>query len=276
VTGEIQRAPSGKRAGNAMRPAGSGLSGKRVVVTRAQHQAAELTHLLQQAGAVPLLYPCLAIAPPEDASRLDETLRDAAAGGFDRLVLTSANTVRILAGRLAALELSLGGLPAATVGPRTAEAAETMLGVNVTLVASDHVAESLAEEMAPAAGERLLLPQSAIARSVLADRLRAAGARVTVAEAYRTVLGQGGEPVPALLAAGTIDVITFTSSSTVANFLRRLEQEGGQRQHLTGVCLAAIGPVTADTMGKVALTVDVMPGEYTLAGLIAALENYFA
>jgi uroporphyrinogen-III synthase len=257
-------------------PARVGLAGKQVVVTRAAHQAAEMTDLLRQAGATPVLYPCLAINPPEDTGPLDAALRAAATGGYDRLVITSANTVHILAERLAALELSLSGLASAAVGPKSAKAAEELLGVNVTLVANEHVAESLAEEMSPASGERLLLPQSALARPLLAGRLRAAGALVDAVEAYDTGLGQGGQPVPALLAGGKIDAITFTSSSTVTNFLERLEREGGQRDRLAWVCLAAIGPVTAATMTEANLPVDVMPVEYTLAGLVNALEAYFA
>jgi uroporphyrinogen-III synthase len=245
-------------------------------VTRAAHQAAEAVNLLRQAGATPLLYPCLVIQPPEDTRELDTALTGAAGGDYDRLLLTSANTVHILAERLAILGLSLAGLPAAAVGPKTAEAAQALLGVNVALVAQEHVAESLADELSPAAGERLLLPQSAIARPILAQRLRQAGAQVTLVQAYHTGLGQGGDPVAALLASGNIDAITFTSSSTVTNFLKRLEVEGGQRRQLDGVCLVAIGPVTAATMAEAGLAVDVMPADYTLAGLVGALETYFA
>jgi uroporphyrinogen-III synthase len=120
-----------------------------------------------------------------------------------------------------------------------------------------------------------LLPQSAIARPVLADSLAAAGARLTVVEAYRTGLGWGGDPLPALLAEDKIDAITFTSSSTVANFLERLRAEGGDQGDLAGVCLAAIGPVTAEAMVRVDLSADVVPDDYTLPGLVAALEAYF-
>ena len=273
--GETLRPQSSDLPGRLARQTGSGLAGKRVVVTRAAHQAAEMTDLLRQAGAIPLLYPCLAITPPEDAGPLDAALRIAATGGYHRLLLTSANTVHILAERLVALELSLAGLAAAAVGPKTAQAAEALLGVEVTLVAGKHVAESLAEDLSPASGERLLLPQSALARPLLAERLRADGAQVDVVEAYDTGLGQGGDPVPALLGDGQIDAITFTSSSTVTNFLKRLEQEGGQRDQLAWVCLAAIGPVTAATMTEAHLPVDVMPAEYTLAGLVGALKAYF-
>jgi uroporphyrinogen-III synthase len=145
----------------------------------------------------------------------------------------------------------------------------------VQLVAAEHVAEALAATIAPAPGQRILLPQSAIARPVLADLLRAAGADVTVVEVYRTVLGQGGEAVPAMLAAGQIEILTFTSSSTAANFLKRLGNEGGDRRDLAGLCLAAIGPITANTMVELGMTADVVPDNYTLSGLVTALEEYF-
>lgn len=256
------------------KPAG-GLAGKRVVVTRAPHQAAEMADLLRQAGVLPVLYPCLAIEPPDDPAPLDTALKDAAAGYYDRLVLTSANTVFILAQRLATLELTLRDLPTAAVGPKTAAVAREQLGVDVQLVAKEHVAEALAQEMSLSPGERLLLPQSAIARPVLAGSLKAAGAQVTVVDAYQTVLGWGGDPVPAMLANEEIAAITFTSSSTVSNFLKRLQREGGDQRHLAGVCLAAVGPVTADTMSRLDLPVDVVPDDYTLPALVAALEAYF-
>jgi len=261
-----------------IRPAAGspGLAGKRVVVTRAPHQAPEMAELLHQAGATPILYPCLAIEPPEDLDALDAALKGAAAGEYDRLVLTSINTILILAQRLAALALSLPGLPVAAIGPKTAAAAETMLHLEVSVVAEEYVAEALAAALAPAPGERFLLPQSAIARPVLAGLLRAAGARVTAVDAYQTGLGQGGEAVPVMLAGGQIDSLTFTSSSTVTNFLERLANEGGDRRDLSGVCLAAIGPVTAATMAGLDLPADVVPADYTLSGLVTALEAYFA
>ncbi|UCG23097.1 MAG: uroporphyrinogen-III synthase [Chloroflexota bacterium] len=264
-----------RRPDDGLRPSATGLAGKRVVVTRAPHQAAELAALLREAGATPVLYPCLAIEPPEDLRPLDVALNRAAAGDFDDLVLTSANTVHILAQRLQALGISLPALPVAAVGPKTAAAAEALLGVEVKLVAGDHVAEALAATIAAAPGQRILLPQSAIARPALADLLRATGAEVTVVAAYQTVLGQGGEAVPAMLANGQIEILTFTSSSTAVNFLKRLENEGGDRRDLAGLCLAAIGPVTAGTMAELGMPADVVPASYTLSGLITALEDYF-
>jgi uroporphyrinogen-III synthase len=275
VKTEQRSLPSAFAPGGAIHVTAAGLVDKRVVVTRSAHQAAEMADLLRQAGATPLLYPCLAIRPPEDLEALDGVLKHAAAGAYDRLVLTSANTVLVLAQRLAALNISLHDLPAAAIGPATAKMAETMLGIKVNSVAREHVAEALAEEVAPAPGERLLLPQSAIARPVLADLLHTAGAQVTIVAAYRTSLGQGGDPVPALLVNKVIDALTFTSSSTVSNFLIRLENEGGHRRDLAGVCLAAIGPVTAAAMAELSLPADIVPADYTLPGLITALDRYF-
>ncbi len=253
-----------------------GLVGKKIVVTRAPHQAGEMVALLQEYGSEAVVYPCIAIAPPEDLRPLDEALQAAAQGRFDWLVITSANTAMILADRLKALGLSLNALPVATVGPKTADAVREGLRLDVAVVAEKHLAEGLAEALQPVAGQRVLLPQSEIARPALADMFRVAGAEVTVLNAYRTIIGQGGDPVPQLLADGRIDAITFTSSSTVRNFLQRLEGEGGRRSDLEGVCLAAIGPIAAQTMQDNQLPVAVMPDEYTLPALIATLETYFA
>jgi uroporphyrinogen-III synthase len=191
------------------------------------------------------------------------------------LVVTSANTAWALAQRLAALDLSLAALRVAAIGPQTAVAVRESLHLEVEIVAGKHVAEGLADALQPVAGKRLFLPQSDIARPVLVQLLSEAGAKVTAVDAYQTVLGRGGDDVSQLLAEGKVDAITFTSSSTVRNFLTRLEREGGQREDLLNICLAAIGPVTAKTMAEVELSLAVVPETYTLAGLIAALNTYF-
>jgi uroporphyrinogen-III synthase len=253
----------------------SGLSGRRIVVTRASHQAAGMIDLLRRYGARPLLYPCIDIAPPADGTRLDDALKQAAKGYFDWLVVTSANTVSILAQRLATLGLALVELPVAAVGPQTAQAVEDELGLDVQIVAEKHVAEGLAAAFPSVRGCRIFLPQSEIARPVLAEALLDAGAQVTAVDAYRTLIGQGGDAVPELLADNQVDAITFTSSSTVRHFLERLTREGGRRQDLQGVCLAAIGPITAKTMEENGLLVSVVPVEYTLPALVDALGSYF-
>ena len=122
---------------------------------------------------------------------------------------------------------------------------------------------------------RIFLPQGDLAPPILAETLRAVGAHVTTVTAYRTTMGQGGVALPQLLINRQVDVITFTSSSTVTNFLRRLEIENGASVALTGVCLACIGPITWRTAQKHGLSVEVMAACQTLTGLVEELEAYF-
>ncbi len=251
------------------------LAGRRVVVTRAPHQSAGLAALLEERGAIPLLYPCIQVVPPADPSALDQALEGAVAGRYEWLVITSANTARIMAGRPAGNRLGKAGLQVAAIGPKTAEAVRNYLRIDVDAVAREHVAESLAAGLKLSPGDRVLLPQSIIARPVLAEALRAGGAEVTVVDAYQTILGQGGVDVPAYLEAGQLDAVTFTSPSTVNGFLSRLASEGGRPASLQGVCLAAIGPVTAGAMEKLGLAVGAMPDEYTVKAMVEALASYF-
>ncbi len=256
-------------------PVKADLSGRKIVVTRPPHQAIELQSLLVESGAEALIYPCIDIALPEELGLLDAALQDAADGLFDWLIFTSANTVRIVAQQVEALNLELTGIRTAVIGPKTSAVVEELLGLEVELVAQNYTAEGLARALQPVAGLRFLLPQSEIARPVLAQALRDHGAEVTTIVAYRTVLGQGGADVPGLLATKEIDAITFSSSSTVRNFLARLENEGGSRAHLEGVCLAAIGPITAATMATLDLPVTLASEEFTLPSLVMSLDAYF-
>ncbi len=263
-----------------MSAARSALAGKRIVVTRAANQADELDDLLRSRGAEPLSYPCIAIAPPADTGSLDAALRGLVSGEFAWLVLTSRNTVAVLAERLKALELTLHNLrqvSLAAVGTSTAEAAERELGWRAELVPGEFVAAALAAALVERlrSGDRVLLCQADIARPVLADALRAAGADVTSVVAYRTVTGSGGIDLPALLAAGHVDAITFTSASTVRSLLQRLAAEGGRPADLADVCIACLGPITADAARKLGMTVHVLPVEHTIPALVEALEAHF-
>ncbi|MCB0055976.1 MAG: uroporphyrinogen-III synthase [Caldilinea sp.] len=266
----------------------NGLRGRRVVVTQAEHQAPALIGLLEARGATALPYPCIAIVPPADIAPLDECLQRLAGGAFDWLVLTSANGVRIVAERLDALAIApdrLDTLRIATVGAATAEAVQAELGLPVALVPDEQVAEGLAAALAAAMqpNARVLLPQAELARSILAEQLATAGARVTQVVAYRTVRGTGGVDLPALLAAGAVDAVTLTSSSTFRNLLARLASPGSPSPSsallpgdlLSGVCLACIGPVTAETVRAAGFDAAVVAADQSLEGLVAALEAYF-
>ncbi|MFC1960988.1 uroporphyrinogen-III synthase [Chloroflexota bacterium] len=255
------------------------LAGRRIVNTRAPHQAPDLDHLLETKGAQAIAYPCIDIVTPDPAPHLDEALRAAADGQYDWLILTSRNVAYAIVLRLAVLGLAsnaLAGIKTAVVGPSTAQLATELLGVVVTLMPEEHIAESLAAELELYTRARLFLPQSNLARPVLARRLSAAGLTVTTVTAYQTILGSGGDDVPTLLARQKVDAITFTSSSTVINFIQRLTAADITLDVLLGVCVACIGPVTAQTAREQGLTVQVVPVEYTLAGLVQALTDYFA
>ncbi|HHY56776.1 MAG TPA: uroporphyrinogen-III synthase [Chloroflexi bacterium] len=258
----------------------SSLAGRQIVVTQAAEQAPELAALLAQAGATPLLYPCLAIAPPADISPLDRALQLAARSGYDWLVLTSANAVRIVAARLAALEIApqqLASVRVATVGAATAAAVRAQLGLDVILTPAAEVAEGLAAALAATVqpGDRILLPQAARARDLLVQRLNAAGAAVTHVVAYETVRGSGGVDLSGLLAQRAVDAITLASSSAFTFLLDRLTQEGGDLAALHSVCLACIGPITARTVRDAGYTPAVVSKQQSLEGLVAALAEHF-
>jgi uroporphyrinogen-III synthase len=255
------------------------LVGKRVVNTRAVHQAKDLDQLLRQHGAIPLPYPCIAIAPPEDTNALDTALRALAAGAYTWMVLTSANTVRVLAQRLDSLGLTLQKEPTvmiAAVGTATAESARALLGLEANLMPAEFTAQALGNTLDLEAGTRVFLPQSAAARSTLAEELSKSGARVTAIDAYRTVLGSGGVELPALLDRHEVDAIVFASSSGVQNFVVRLAAEGGKPSNLGGVCIACIGPRTAETAQEHGLVVTIVPAVHTLEGVIEGLTGYYA
>src|ERR1700722_795695 len=165
------------------------LSGRRIVVTRAQRQSGGLRERLEKQGAEVLLLPTVEISPPESYETLDDALRDGKR--FAWLVVTSANAVRVLGERLTEIGLSsesLAHLHFAAVGPSTAEAMRT-LGLKVDVVPEQCVGEALADALKDRVrGQRVLLVRAAVARDVVPDALIAAGAQVTVADAYRTVI----------------------------------------------------------------------------------------
>ena len=254
------------------------LAGLRVAITRAPHQAEKQRRLLEEQGAQVFRYPTIAIVPPQDVRPLDAALKKAAAGEFDWLVLTSVNTIDMLADRMAAMKMkpnALKGLKVATVGSVTAEAAAKKLGVTVDLVPDTYTTDNLAAAL-NTPNARVLLPHSAIARPGLRESLRAAGAKVTTVDAYRNVVAKGGDPLPTLLWEGQVDAITFTSASTVSYFSKRLRAERGTLDMLDDVVVACIGPVTAEAARKCELCVSVVPEKHTIEGMVDSLAAHFA
>lgn len=242
------------------------LAGKQIVVTRAPHQADELADLLREQDAVPILYPCIDIAPPDDTAPLDAALRNLHA--YEWLILTSTNTVLALQQRIAVLGLTIDRtrLKVAAVGPKTAQAASDLLGMQVDEMPQDYRAESLASVMSVREMMKVLLPQSDRARDTLGNILSNVGADVTQVTAYQNIIGHGGADVPTKLERGEIDALTFTSSSTVENFLKRVAPH--DPKNLWAAC---IGPITAETAREHGFEQIVMPETYTLEQMVKTL-----
>ena len=256
------------------------LFGRRVVVTRPRAQAGALADLLEAEGAEVIPFPTIAIAPPADPAPLERAV--AAAGGYDWIVFTSANGVEAFFTRFAATRRDVRELEPvrlAAIGPETAAQLERRL-LRVAVAAEDYRAEGLVAALADEdmRGRRVLLPRAAGARPVLPEALRARGARVDEVVAYRAV--PPGEAdvagLTAALEAGAVDAVTFTSSSTVRNFVELLGRPAAARLAGDGgPAVACIGPVTAATARDLGLRVDVMPAAYTTAALAAALARHF-
>jgi uroporphyrinogen-III synthase/uroporphyrinogen III methyltransferase/synthase len=224
------------------------LAGRRVLVTRAAHQAGKLSEGLRALGAEPVEVPVLEIRAPASYGPLDGALRQL--DSYHWVILTSSNVVRALEERAAALGVPLtgrAGLRVAAVGKATAKAAADA-GLKADFVPESYVAESLAAGLLDrAAGTRMLLARAAVARDVIPDALRAAGAVVDVVDAYRNGMPEGApEELRAALARG-IDAATFTSSSS-ATHLKEAVEAAGLTWPLEGVRAVSIGPVSSQTL----------------------------
>jgi len=251
------------------------LAGRRVLVTRAAHQAGKLSDGLRALGAVPIEVPVLEIRPPASFDPLDGALKSLES--YDWLVLTSANTVRVLAERAAILGMELGkaaSLKVAAVGSATAKAAVDA-GFKVTFVPESYVAESLVLGLTGGvSGQRILLARAEIARDVVPDSLHHAGAVVDVVNAYRNALPEAApQQLRAALAEG-IDAATFTSSSS-ATHLAEAARESCIPWPFAGVPAVSIGPITSQTLRELGWEPAIEASPSDIPGLIAALVCFF-
>ncbi|MDE0235607.1 MAG: uroporphyrinogen-III C-methyltransferase [bacterium] len=244
------------------------LFGRRIVVTRAQSQATALAAELRQRGAEVIELPAIAFEPPEDLGRLVQAAAEV--GGYHWVVFTSPTGVARFFEHLRDAR-SLGGVQVAAIGPATA-AALTERNVVADLVAEQFVAEALLEalsdEVGPDGPGRVLIPRAETARDVLPNGLAAAGWEVDVVPAYRTVAPAVDPDAASLLADA--EVITFTSSSTVTNFVDAYGADAVPQM------VASIGPITSATARDRGLEVAIEAAEHTIHGLIAALEDFFS
>lgn len=255
------------------------LFGRRVLVTRSRDQAGELVDLLEAQGAEAIEVPLLSIVPPEDYGPLDRAC--ARAGEYDWIVFTSANGVNAFLDRLLAGPRDVRVLADArlcAVGPGTA-ARLTRLGLKVDLIPEDHRAEGVAAAMKALGGlegAHVLFPKADIARDVVPEQLRAAGAVVEEVVAYRTVAiePEGHLDIYRQLLDGRIDVVTFSSASAVRAFaaLYGDDQAADLLSHTT---VATIGPVTADAAARYRITPAIVPASSTMPALVDAIVAHF-
>jgi uroporphyrinogen III methyltransferase/synthase len=252
------------------------LFGKGVVITRPQEQAAEFAGLLRAQGARVIHFPVIKIIPADDRRDLDRAI--GAIGDYQWIIFTSANGVSHFFRRLRELGKDirdLKGIRICAIGPATGGAVEDR-GLRVDLVPESFISEGVIEAFRKEniKGSRILLPRAEAARDVIPAELAKLGATVDVATVYRTVSsGRKKAELEEWIQKGKVDVITFTSSSTVTNFL---EIMGRDYSLPAQVKIACIGPVTAATAKKAGLNIDILQGRYTITDLVEAMASYFS
>jgi uroporphyrinogen III methyltransferase/synthase len=262
------------------------LFSKRLVITRTRDQASELVNLLENNGAECIEYPTISLEPVESYEILDRALEQI--DSFHWVLFTSINAVDYFLKRLFALGKDvrdLKGPRVAVVGKVTAEALAGR-GIKADLLPEEFTGDGLADKLIgeDVAGSNILIPRALKARETLPERLKEAGAEVTVAPVYQNVLPRSrvGEKLKENLLLALkekrVDMVTFTSSSTVKNFVSLLDiNEDEELQNLMkGVTVATIGPITAQTAENYGLKVDVQPAEFTIPKLVESIVMYFS
>ena len=252
------------------------LFGKTIVVTRKGDQAESMIDRLRELGAEPFFFPVIETVEPNDWAPLDEALNHLSR--YEGLIFTSVNGVQFFFKRLKEIQQdirNLKGVRIFTIGPKTADAVRD-LGIHVDVVPENFVAESLIESIGKENinGKRFLIPRATVAREVLPEKLREMGGQIDVAPAYQTILPSlKSDTLAKRLQSGDIQVLTFTSSSTVKNFLALTGES--LIPEIKKTCIACIGPITAKTAEDAGLTVDIIPKEYTVSSLLDAIEDYY-
>lgn len=256
------------------------LFGKKIVVTRAREQASSFLAKLRKLGADCIEFPTIEIIPPKDYAPLDQSIKDL--NNYNWLLFTSVNGVKYFFNRLyekgndvrALMNIKVGA-----IGPKTAEEIKKY-GIIPDLVPSEYRAEAVIEAFRKFNTDNLkiLLPRAAKAREILPDELRKMGAHIDVVDAYRTIMpGKKAETVSKMLKEGKIDMVTFTSSSTVSNFVGMFEDKGDQvKTWLANINIASIGPITSETAKKLGLNINVEPEDYTIDGLTDVIVEYYS
>ena len=251
------------------------LLGKGVVITRPEAQAEDFANLLHERGARVIHFPTIQIVPPASWTACDTALDQLAA--YRWIIFTSANGVRFFFRRLHEKGLDvrdLKGIRLCTIGPATAAALEAK-GLTVDLVPATYISEGVVAAFAgqDMQGKRVLLPRAEEARDVIPEGLARQGAQVDVVPVYRTIgSDRRKKDLEAFLNRDEVDVIAFTSPSTVNHFM---EIMGRDFVMPAKVKIAVIGPVTAAAVGKAGLPAHIIQEIYTIPGLVDGIADYF-
>ncbi len=250
------------------------LSGRRVLVTRSPEQAPALAEALAEAGAEPIVVSTIEIVPPANYADLDRAI--AGLNDIDYLLLTSTNAVSSFFSRLKAHGLdarSLAGLQTVVVGPKSAEALAAQ-GINADLVPEDYRAEGVVALLkGRVAGKRLLYPKAELARDLIATELTSAGAEVIAPVAYASAPPADAADKLRQAMADRLDLLTFTASSTVQNFVDLLDADSLALARKVPV--ASIGPLTSETARQLGFNVVIEPDNSTLDDMVEAIRDYF-
>ncbi len=253
------------------------LFGKRIVITRARSQASDLVSKLSKLGAQCIEIPTIKIAPPEDIKPLKESIENI--NNYDWLVFTSVNGVKFFFDILFDMGKDvriLGHLKFACIGPVTKERLQDY-GIISDILPETYRAESVIDAFSrfEIKNKKILLPRAKKARTILPEELTKMGAEVDEIIAYETLLDdKEKEQLITLLEKNKIDAITFTSSSTVSNFMSLLDSQDSDNL-LKEIVTASIGPITSDTIKSNNIKLDIEAKEYTIQGLVDALLTYY-
>ena len=251
------------------------LTNKRILITRTRHQASDLAAQLEALGATTILIPTIEIAPPASFAALDAALT--CLSTYDWLAFTSPNAVEAFHRRAQFLHLTQLPKHIAVIGPATLNAANA-IGLTVDLLPPQYIGESLAEALLPEApGKSFLLVRAAEARDTIPQALTAAGAIVTIAEAYRNQLpAESMQALQTLFAAPETypDAITFTSASTARNLFALLE--AANLPLPLCITLASIGPITSQALRELGHEPTIEAAEPTVPALILSLQNHLS
>ncbi|QZY57357.1 uroporphyrinogen-III C-methyltransferase [Crassaminicella profunda] len=252
------------------------LFGKKVLVTRTRQQASHLSKKLEDLGAEAVEFPTIKIEKPESFDIIDQAL-----GQIEKykwIIFTSVNGVAAFFNRMKKLNMDIRSLLNAklvAIGPATAKVLEDK-GLMIEYVPEEYRAEAIIHGLKDKIkeGEHILLPRADIAREILVKELKNLGAVVDDIHIYRTVIPkQDQEKLIAILKDKNVDVITFTSSSTVRNFIEILGENN--KELLEGKKMASIGPITEETAKKLGLNIDIKAKAFTIDGLVTAINNEY-